>query len=181
MKKFFALGVLVMVLFLASCGQNPLIQETTSETSKPTTAATRTTKSKEQVINLLTAESKELLIQKPSFDELEDRYDLIQPPWAEEGKTYAVCSMPDVIFYFRNNQANPGTRLLYSIKAPASILLPEYVGMSLDELPFRLEQGSLPYDYWMYGDEYIYWVNLAAPDFLAAESIVTAVAKENQP
>ena len=174
MKKLFILGVLTMVFSLASCNRNPSIQKTMPETFEPTTTIIRTTNSKEQIIDLLTAESKELLVQKSSFDELEDRYDLVQPPWAEEGRTYTVRSMPEVIFHFRQKQN--GTQILEDIVAPASILLPEYVGVPLDELPFRVHVYRMGHCY-MYGDEFIYEVGLAAPDFLAAESIVTIVAR----
>ena len=175
MKRLFILGILSMVFSLSSCSRTPSIQKTMPQTFEPTTAIMRTTNSREQIVDLLTAESKELLTQKSSFDELEDRYDLIQPPWAEDGKTYTVRSMPEVIFHFRQEQS--GTQILEDIKAPASILLPEYVGVPLDELPFRVDVYRMGHCY-MYGDEFTYEVGLAAPDFLAAESIVTVVAKQ---
>lgn len=112
-----------------------------------------TTQRNGRVAEQLHAQAKELLAEKPSFDELNEQYGLEITGGSSLFLYSKIESMPDVEFHFYKDET--GQFRLTQIAAPASVLLPEYIRVAPDEIPlplthnnnvsFRLTDGQYTY------------------------------------
>jgi len=118
-------------------------------------ATYETTKRNGRVADMVNAQAKQLLADKPSFDEIKQKYDLEIDGESPYFLYTKIKTMPDVEFNFMKDALN--TFRLMNIAAPASVLIPEYVRMPRNELPFTLYDSTYE-TYLMYDGKYTYFV-----------------------
>ena len=168
MKKTIVMCTLVMaVIILASCDQKPSTQIGSTAEATSTEESTTTDK---RLTDLLTKETKELLAKRRSLDDLTNRYNLL----LESESEFFIYSRSKSIpaeFSFQKDDSN--VFKLVRIVAPASIILPEYVNVPTDELPFTLAHGSIENMHYVSDDQYSYFAALGLSPYLDSAAKIT--------
>ena len=179
---------MVIVAFIAlfilnSCGQG---NTTPQEVQKPsddtvTNGAITTSAVGDPIVNSLTKdEMKKLLEQKPTFAEMKDKYNLRIIDEQFKYSTLAVSNkISEFEFYFNNDydlsNTDRETFILTGINAPASIMLPEYVNMQVDQIPIALidSRGRIQ----MVDNYGWYSIGFSDPTILRSDDIVTILPR----
>jgi len=147
MKKLLAVLLALGLLVLVGCGGAEENEDTTIEITTTTEASTTTETAiapseNSHLIELLGMEARDIITSKSSFEKMKERYNLVRdvpPPELAPRSSFNAYLVRedgnDISFGFKADMAGE-IFLLEHILADAEILLPEFIGIAIMELPF---------------------------------------------
>jgi len=160
--------LLALLLCLCACGEVAMLEGTSvvPTTVATTTPVKTTAEESNPIVDLLAAQVRQLLIDKPAFDEIKDVYGL-EITAQSKNFLYTRSSASSDDEYRADIELNfqkdkEGIFRLVAVAAPADIILPEYIGMDSrpwEETPFTPVRALGNSVYHFYDEQFTYFEN----------------------
>lgn len=153
--------------FLTSKSDNSTSTDTSSKTlpTDKSTSGSSTTPVDRAAMGALLAD------EDTTFNQIKDAYDFKVTNKTQNNLIATSEKIPSVTFQFFSFSNDVDTFYLVGVSAPASMMLPEYVGMKIDDIPIHLDTGRRDVQF---SDKYGGYQGtvFSKPGYLSADDIV---------